>query len=682
MAGETRLKKTRNFGVVAHIDAGKTTFSERVLYYTGRTHKIGEVHDGTAVMDWMVEEQERGITITSAATTCQWQGHTLNIIDTPGHVDFTIEVERSLRVLDGVIAVFCAVGGVEPQSETVWHQADRYRVPKIAFVNKMDRVGADFAAVLEQMREKLGAKPLPITIPWGAEDSFQGVIDLMSMDLLVWEDEELGVHYQRQPIPAEMADEAAAQREAMLEALAETDDGIMELYLGEEEIPLKQLKEAIRRACCGLKLVPVFAGSALKNKGVQPVLDAVVDFLPSPLDVAAIEGTDPVSGEVERRKADDAAPLAALAFKVQMDQGRKLVYVRVYSGTFKAGAEVYNVAKEVPEKVARILRMHANKRERLDKAQAGEIVGVMGLKNVSTGDTLATRDRPIMLEPIDTYEPVISVAVEPKTVGDQDKLALSLDKLAQEDPTFRVRLDPDTGQTIISGMGELHLEVLVHRLKREFGLEVNVGRPQVVYRETVTAEVEATMGFDRDLGGERQVGEVTLAVRPNPRGGGNTFHIEAAPEQVPPEYHPVLEAAVEEGLTSGVVLGYPVVDTSVVITGGKFSPGLSTELGFRLATSLALKKALEKGAPALLEPIMKVEVIVAEEFMGEVIGDLNSRGGSVESVEPKGGTNVVRALVPLKAMFGYSTTLRSATQGRAIFTMQFSHYDGKQDRRK
>ncbi|MCB2228430.1 MAG: elongation factor G [Desulfarculaceae bacterium] len=681
MAGENRLKKTRNFGVVAHIDAGKTTFSERVLYYTGRTHKIGEVHEGTAVMDWMAEEQERGITITSAATTCQWNNHILNIIDTPGHVDFTIEVERSLRVLDGVIAVFCAVGGVEPQSETVWHQADRYRVPKIAFINKMDRIGADFANVLEQMRTKLGAKPLPITIPVGAEDTFAGVIDLLTMDMLVWEDEELGSSYERRPIPEELADEAALQREAMIEALAETDDSIMELYLGEEEVPLKDLKQAVRAACCGLKLVPVFAGSALKNKGVQPVLDAVVDFLPSPLDVPAIEGVDPNTGEMERRKADDAAPLSALAFKVQMDQGRKLVYVRVYSGTLKAGAEVYNVVKEGPEKVARILRMHANKRERLDKAQAGEIVGVMGLKNVSTGDTLATRDRPIMLEPIDTYEPVISVAVEPKTVGDQDKLALSLDKLADEDPTFRVRLDEDTGQTIISGMGELHLEVLVHRLKREFGLDVNVGRPQVVYRETITAGVAATMTFDRDLGGDRQVGEVSLELKPNPRGGGNTFHVEAPPEQVPPEYHAILEKAVEEGLSSGVVMGYPVVDLGVVVSGGKFTPGLSTELGFRLATSMALKKGLEDGSPLLLEPIMQVEVIAPEEFMGEVIGDLNARGGSVESVEPKGGTNVVRALVPLKAMFGYSTDLRSATQGRAIFTMQFSHYDGKTERR-
>lgn len=682
MAGDARLRKTRNFGVVAHIDAGKTTFTERVLYYTGRTHKIGEVHDGTAVMDWMAEEQERGITITSAATTCQWQGHTLNIIDTPGHVDFTIEVERSLRVLDGVIAVFCAVGGVEPQSETVWHQADRYRVPKIAFINKMDRVGADFSAVLEQMRERLGTNPIPLTIPWGAEDGFQGVIDLISMEALVWEDEELGASYQRMPIPEEMADDAALAREALLEAVAETDDALMELYLGEQEIPVKDLKAAIRKACCGLKMVPVFAGSALRNKGVQPVLDAVVDYLPSPLDVPAIEGVDPVTGEPERRQADDAAPLAALAFKVQMDQGRKLVYVRVYSGTLKAGAEVYNVVKGLNEKVARILRMHANKRERLEEAKAGDIVGVMGLKNTSTGDTLATPDRPIMLEPIDTYEPVISVAVEPKTVGDQDKVAASLDKLADEDPTFRVRLDEDTGQTIISGMGELHLEVLVHRMKREFNLDVNVGRPQVVYRETVTAASEATMGFDRELGGERQVGEVTLALKPNPRGGGNTFRVEAEPEQVPPNYHAILSKAVEEGLSSGVVMGYPVVDTAVTVIAGKFTPGLSTELGFRLACSLTLKKSLEQAAPVLLEPIMKVDVIVPEEFMGEVIGDLNARGGSVEAVEPKGATNVVKALVPLRAMFGYSTDLRSATQGRAIFTMQFGHYDRTGERKK
>ncbi|MFH1035971.1 MAG: elongation factor G [Pseudomonadota bacterium] len=682
MAGEARLRKTRNFGVVAHIDAGKTTFTERVLYYTGRTHKIGEVHDGAATMDWMEEEQERGITITSAATTCQWEGHTLNLIDTPGHVDFTIEVERSLRVLDGVVAVFCAVGGVEPQSETVWHQADRYPVPKIAFINKMDRVGANFQGVLQQMRDRLGAVPLPLTIPWGAEDQFRGVIDLLAMELLTWDEADQGASYERGPIPEEMAEEAAAARTALLEALSETDDGIMEMYLSEQEIPPKDLVAAIRRACIGLKLVPVFAGSALRNKGVQPVLDAVVAYMPSPLDVPPVEGINPETGQAERRAPDDAAPLSALCFKVQMDQGRKLVYVRVYSGKLKAGAEVYNASKGQMEKVARLLRMHANKRERLEEAHAGEIVGAMGLKNSSTGDTLAPKDRPILLDPMEFYEPVISVAVEPRTVGDQDKLALALEKLADEDPTFRVRSDEDTGQTIISGMGELHLEVLVHRLGREFGLEVGVGRPQVVYREAVTQEAHVEEVFDRDLGGSRQVGQVRLALGPNPRGGGNTLRVEAPEDQLPAHLDPLLRQAIEEGLMSGVVLGYPVVDTWVHVLGGAFTPGLSTDLGYRLACSMALKKGLTEAHPVLLEPVMRVEVVVPEEFMGEVIGDLNARGGSVDMVEPKGSTNVIRASVPLRAMFGYSTSLRSATQGRAIFTMQFSHYDRVEEKRR
>jgi elongation factor G len=681
MAGDARLKTTRNFGIVAHIDAGKTTFTERVLYYTGRTHKMGEVHDGAAVMDWMEEEQERGITITSATTYTQWEGHIFNIIDTPGHVDFTIEVERSLRVLDGVVAVFCAVGGVEPQSETVWHQADRYRVPKIAFVNKMDRIGADFAGVLRQMRDKLGASPLPLSIPWGSESSFKGVVDLLSMNLVTFDEDDQGVTVTRGPIPAELADEAAVARQDLLEAVADIDDDVMELYLGEQEIPVKYLIAAIRKACIGLKLVPVFCGSALRNKGVQPVLDAVVRYLPSPLDIPPVEGVNPQTGVEERRLANDAAPLSALCFKVQMDQGRKLVYVRVYSGQIKAGDDVFNVSKGQTEKLARILRMHANKRERLDKAQVGEIVGIMGLKNTSTGDTLAPKDRPILLDPIQSYEPVISMAVEPKTVGDQAKLALALAKLADEDPTFRMRSDEDTGQMIISGMGELHLEVLTHRLEREFGMEVHVGRPQVVYRETVTVEATVSESFDRDLGGARQVGQATLTVGPNPRGGGNTFRIEAGEDQIPPEHRPVLKAAVDEGLTSGVVRGYPVLDTWVHVVGGSFTPGVSTELGYRLACSLALKKALVKAEPALLEPIMKVEVVTPEEFMGEVIGDLNSRGGSVESVGHKGRANLLRVLVPLVAMFGYSTSLRSSTQGRAIFTMQFSHYDRADERR-
>ncbi|MBU2613835.1 elongation factor G [Patescibacteria group bacterium] len=675
MAGEGRLKKTRNFGVMAHIDAGKTTFTERVLYYTGRTHKIGEVHDGAAVMDWMEEEQERGITITSAATTCQWAGHTLNIIDTPGHVDFTIEVERSLRVLDGVVAVFCAVGGVEPQSETVWHQADRYKVPKIAFINKMDRVGADFESVLQQMRDKLGATPLPVTIPWGAEDRFEGVIDLVNNRYLTWDQDDQGVEMLAQDVPEEMQEAYEAGREALLEAVSETDDNIMEKYLAEEAIDPKDLIEAIRKACCSLKLVPVFAGSALRNKGVQPVLDGVCSYLPSPLEVPPVTGVHPETGEPVQRGAKEGDPPAALVFKVQMDQGRKLVYARIYSGTIKSGAEVYNVTKNQNEKVARLLRMHANKRERLDQAMAGEIVGIMGLKNSSTGDTLATRENPLLLDPMQFNEPVISVAVEPKTVGDQEKIAQTLDKLADEDPTFKVRIDDDTGQTIISGMGELHLEVLVHRIKREYNLDVNVGRPQVVYRETVTKRASFSETFDRDLGGERQVGSVTVEVSPNPRNEGNAFAITASEEQVPGHLHPVLQKAAEESFTSGVVLGYPVLDTKVTVTGGLFTQGVSTELGSRLALSMALKRALSEAAPVLLEPIMKVEVVVPEEFMGEIIGDLNSRGGAVEAVEPKGGTNIVKARAPLAAMFGYSTALRSASQGRAMFTMHFSHYD-------
>ena len=682
MAGEARIRKTRNFGVVAHIDAGKTTFTERVLYYTGRTHKIGEVHDGAAVMDWMEEEQERGITITSAATTCTWNNLTLNLIDTPGHVDFTIEVERSLRVLDGVVVVFCAVGGVEPQSETVWHQADRYRVPKVAFINKMDRIGADFGAVCEQMKEKLGAFPLPVTIPWGSEDSFKGVVDLITMELLTFGQEDQGTTVARGPIPDEMAAEAETARETLIETLCDLDEGIMELYLAEQPIPEKDIQAAIRQGCLDLKLVPVFAGSALRNKGVQPVLDGVVNYLPSPAEVPPVEGLNPISGETEVRRADDKVPFSGLVYKVQMDQGRKLVYLRIYSGSIEAGSDVYNATKEKSEKVARLLRMHANKRERIKEAKAGEIVGVMGLKLASTGDTLAPKDRPILLDPIQHYEPVISVAVEPKTVGDQEKLASSLDKLADEDPTFRVRIDEDTGQTIISGMGELHLEVLVHRLDREYNLDVNVGRPQVVYRETVTAKAKASESFDKDLGGDRQVGDITLEVSPNPRGGGNTIRFEVSEEDLPLEMRPAIETALEEGLSSGVVLGYPILDVGVQVKGAKFTPGLSTPLGYRLACGAAMRKALTQGEPVLLEPVMKVEVVSPEEFMGEVIGDLNARGGQLESMEPKGATNLITAVVPLRKMFGYSTDLRSSTQGRAIFSMQFSHYDRSESKKK
>ena len=675
MAGEPRLKRTRNMGVVAHIDAGKTTFTERVLYYTKRTHKIGEVHEGTAVMDWMEEEQQRGITITSAATTCQWNNYDINLIDTPGHVDFTMEVERSLRVLDGCVMVFCAVGGVEPQSETVWHQADRYHVPKIAFINKMDRIGADFNGVLNQIREKLGANPLPLTIPWGSESDFKGVIDILTMELLSFDESDQGGTVARSEIPAEMQEEAQAARESMIETLAENDDEIMEAYLGEEEISLKNLKAAVRRACLSLKLIPVFAGSALRNKGVQPVLDGICDYLPSPLDIPSVEGVNPTNEQKELRQADKKAPLAALVFKVQMEQGRKLVFARIYSGVIESGAEVYNVTKDKTEKVARLLRMHANKKERLKEASAGDIVGLMGMKLATTGDTLALKDRPLLLDNIRSYEPVISVAVEPKTVGDQEKLESCLNRLADEDPTFRMHIDEDTGQTIIRGMGELHLDVLVQRLKREFSLTVNVGQPQVVYRETVTREVKLTESFDRDLGGDRQVGEVTLKLTPNPRGGGNTVRIDISDQDLPAEFTDVIKQSVNEGLSSGVVLGYPVVDTKVEVTGVGYTQGTTTELGMRLACSTGLRKALESAESILLEPVMKVEVVSPEEFMGEVIGDLNARGGSVESVEPKGNTQVITATVALKRMFGYSTILRSATQGRAIFSMQFSHYD-------
>ena len=675
MSGGRGLEKIRNIGIIAHIDAGKTTFTERVLYYTGRIHRMGEVHDGAAVMDWMEEEQQRGITITSAATTCSWRGHTINIIDTPGHVDFTIEVARSLRVLDGAVVIFCGVGGVEPQSETVWHQADRYRVPKIAFVNKMDRVGANFEGVLEQMRSKLGAMPVPVTIPWGAEAEFKGVVDVLLMKAIVWDEATQGAEFELLDIPGDMAEAAERARERLLEAAAEQDDEVMELYLEGQDVPVSKLKAALRKGCLELKLVPVFAGAALRNKGVQPVLDGVVDYLPSPKDIPPVEGEDPATGQRATRPADPRAPFSALVFKVQMDQGRKLVYARIYSGRLGAGEEVLNVSKAVKERAARVLRMHANKRERLKEAQAGEIVGLMGLKHATTGDTLSHPEAPILLESIEAYEPVISVAVEPKTVADQDKLMQVLAKLAEEDPTFRVREDEDTGQTIISGMGELHLEVLVHRMEREYGLKVNVGRPQVVYRETVTTTATAHEAFDRELAGNREVGEVSVEVAPRERGTGNSFEILAPEEQVPQEWHGLLKEAVEEVLEGGVLMGYPVVDTAVRIVEGVFTPGVSTALGFRVACSLAVRKAIEAAEPVLLEPIMKVEVVAPEEFVGEVIGDLNARGGSIEAIEPKGAGSEITALVPLKAMFGYSTDLRSATQGRAVYTMRFSHYD-------
>ena len=675
MARDTQIKSIRNIGIIAHIDAGKTTLTERILYYTGKTHKIGEVHDGQATMDWMPEEQERGITITSAVTTCFWKGKEIHIIDTPGHVDFTIEVERSLRVLDGALGVFCAVGGVEPQSETVWHQADKYKVPKMAFINKMDRLGADFWRVVQELRDRLGANPLVITIPLGSEDTFQGVFDVIKQKLIVWDEKTEGRQFQELDIPEEHIDYVAKAREELLENLAELDDEFMEKYLAEEEISEKEIHAVIRNACLNLTGVPVFCGSALKNKGVQPVLDAIGRYLPSPLDIPPVKGINPDTGEEEERPASVKAPLSALAFKVQMDQGRKMTYVRVYSGILNAGQEVWNATKNKKEKIARLLRMHANKRERIKEAGAGQIVAVMGLKLASTGDTLCDPEHPIILESIETYQPVISVAVEPKSTQDQEKVELALHKLAEEDPTFRVKVDEETGQTIISGMGELHLEVLTHRLLREFNVPVRVGKPQVVYRETVQKEATVTETFDKEIGGTRQVATLELIVRPRDRGKGNLVRSEIPEEALPEGYEEQILQVLEQGLDSGVLQGFPMIDTEVILNNVKFEEGLSTELAFRACASMALRHACEQADPVLLEPKMLVEVITPENFMGDVIGDLNSRGGKVESIEPRGTVQVIKAIVPLSKMFGYSTALRSATQGRANFTMVFSHYD-------
>ncbi len=679
MASDNQIKSIRNIGIIAHIDAGKTTLTERILYYTGKTHKIGEVHDGQATMDWMPEEQERGITITSAVTTCFWKGKEIHIIDTPGHVDFTIEVERSLRVLDGALGVFCAVGGVEPQSETVWHQADKYRVPKMAFVNKMDRLGADFWRVVKELRDRLGANPLVITIPLGSEDNFQGVFDVIKKKLILWDEKTEGREFQELEVPKEHEEYVIESRERLLEALSEIDEELMEKYLSDEEITEREIHQVVRSACLSLKGVPVFCGSALKNKGVQPVLDAIGRYLPSPLDIPPIRGINPETGEEEERRASIKEPLSALAFKVQMDQGRKMTYVRVYSGILNAGQEVWNATKSKKEKIARLLRMHANKRERIKEAGAGQIVAVMGLKLAGTGDTICDPEHPIILESIDTYQPVISVAVEPKSTQDQEKVEASLRKLAEEDPTFRVRFDEETGQTIISGMGELHLEVLTHRLLREFNVPVRVGKPQVVYRETIQKEATVTEGFDREIGGSRQVATLTITVKPRERGEGNLVRSELPEDALPEGYLEQIIETLEQGLDSGVLQGFPMIDTEVIVKEAKFEEGLSTDLAFRACASMALRKACEEAEPVLLEPKMLVEVITPENFMGDVIGDLNSRGGKVESIEPRGAVQVIKAIVPLSKMFGYSTALRSATQGRANFTMVFSHYDPIED---
>jgi elongation factor G len=675
MKKKESIKNIRNIGIIAHIDAGKTTVTERVLYYTGRSHKIGEVHDGEAIMDWMPDEQERGITITSAVTTCHWKGRDIHLIDTPGHVDFTIEVERSLRVLDGAVGVFCAVGGVEPQSETVWRQADKYHVPKIAFINKLDRIGADFFGAIDMMKKKLNANPLILQLPVGSEDDFSGIIDLIDMKQVIWEDETLGATFRREDVPPNLLDTAKTYREKLIETVAEVDDAVMEDYISENPITSESLLTAIRKATVNLKLVPILCGSALKNKGIQPLLDAIVEFLPSPVDIPPIKGTHPETGQLVDCRANDNDPLAALIFKVSMIEGRKLSYVRIYSGTMNAKSDVYNPSRKISEKISRILRMHANKRERIDSAGAGSLVGIVGLRDSSTGETLCSKDHPVLLERIEFYEPVISIAVEPKTHADQEKLDQVLEKFMAEDPTLRLQKDEDTGQTILSGMGELHLEVIISRMLREFNTNVNVGKPQVVYRETIEKEGRASAIFDKEVAGSRHYAEVAVRLLPLKRGSENTFRSEITNETIPETFIPAITKGVMEALESGVLMGYPVVDVEAVLTGGVYKDSLSTELAYTVSASMACKSALEKGEPFLLDPIMDVKVYVPEAFIGDVIGDLNSRNGKIESIEHKMGVQEIKVVVPLARMFGYSTSLRSATQGRGTFTMQFSHFD-------
>jgi len=672
-----KISAIRNIGIIAHIDAGKTTVTERMLYYSGRSHKIGEVHNGEAVMDWMPDEQERGITITAAVTTCQWMGSEIQIIDTPGHVDFTIEVERSLRVLDGAIGVFCAVGGVEPQSETVWRQAEKYHIPKIAFINKLDRVGASFFGTVVLMKERLNVKPLILQLPVGSEEDFSGVVDLINMKQIKWDDDTLGATFTIDNISKELLKTADRYREKLIEAVAEVDDEIMEAYLSDSpsaEISSKKLLGAIRKATINLKLVPVLCGSALKNRGIQPLLDAITQFLPSPLDVPPIKGVDPETMEVIECQAKDSEPLAALIFKVAIMEGRKLSFVRIYSGKITTGEDLYNSSRGKREKISRILKMHANKKERIVTTGSGSIAGIVGLKESFTGDTLCSTDRPVLLEKMEFYEPVISVAVEPKTLADQEKLDQVLEKFVLEDPTLKLRHDEETGQTILSGMGELHLEVIVSRMLREFKTRVNVGKPQVVYRETINRQTEASAIFDKEVAGQRHCGEVSIKLSPLPRGSGNRFRSEISAEIIPDVFIPSIEKGVMESFESGVFLGYPVVDIEAVLNGGAYKESMGTELAFTVSASMACKEALANGEPFLLDPIMAVEILVPESFMGDVIGDINSRNGKIESIKPKTGIQAIKAIVPLSKMFGYSTSLRSATQGRGTYSMRFSHF--------
>ncbi|WP_281951967.1 elongation factor G [Nitrosophilus kaiyonis] len=676
MAKKTPIEMIRNIGIAAHIDAGKTTTTERILFYTGISHKIGEVHEGAATMDWMEQEKERGITITSAATTCFWKDHQINIIDTPGHVDFTIEVERSMRVLDGAVAVFCAVGGVQPQSETVWRQANKYHVPRIVFVNKMDRIGADFFNVENQIRDRLKANPVPIQIPIGAEDNFRGVVDLIEMRGIVWDDETMGAKYDVIDIPEELKDQAEEYREKLIEAVAETDDELMEKYLGGEELTVEEIKKGIKKGTLDMSITPMLCGSAFKNKGVQTLLDAVVDFLPAPTEVSWIKGIDPKTNEEVSVESTVDGPFAALAFKIMTDPFvGQLSFIRVYRGKIESGSYVLNSTKEKKERVGRLLKMHANKREEVKELPAGEIGAVVGLKYTLTGDTLCDEKSPVILERMEFPEPVISVAVEPKTKADQEKMSVALAKLAEEDPSFRVHTDEETGQTIISGMGELHLEIIVDRMKREFKVEAEVGAPQVAYRETIRSAVDQEYKYAKQSGGRGQYGHVFIKLEPQEPGKGYEFVNQITGGVIPKEYIPAVDKGIQEAMQNGVVAGYPVVDVKATLYDGSYHEVDSSEMAFKIAGSMAFKEAAKKANPVLLEPIMKVEVEVPEEYMGDVIGDINRRRGQVQSMEDRAGNKIVTAMVPLAEMFGYSTDLRSFTQGRGTYSMEFDHYE-------
>lgn len=675
MARQFPLEKTRNIGIMAHIDAGKTTTTERILFYTGRVHKLGEVHDGAATMDWMVQEQERGITITSAATTCQWREHCINIIDTPGHVDFTMEVERSLRVLDGAVAVFCSVGGVEPQSETVWRQADKYKVPRIAYINKMDRIGADYFVGLDMIRKRLAANPVAVQLPIGSEENFRGVVDLIRNRARIYTDD-LGTKSEESVIPEDMLELVADYREKLFEAAAEADEELMLKYLEGEEFTEDDLIRGIRKGTLSVKMTPVLCGSSFKNKGVQPLLDAIVDFLPAPVDVPDIHGKNPDTGATDSRTAGDNQPFSALAFKIMVDPYvGKLTFFRVYSGHLNAGSYIYNSTKGKRERVGRILRMHANHREEISEVYTGDIVAAVGLKDTTTGDTLCDEKHPILLESMDFPEPVISVAIEPKTKADQDKMGVALQKLSDEDPTFRMHTDPDTGQTIIQGMGELHLEIIIDRLLREFHVGANVGRPQVAYKETIRAKAKAAGKFVRQSGGRGQYGHVVLELEPLEAGAGFEFENKIVGGVVPREYIPAVEAGVKESMENGVLAGYPMLDIKASIVDGSYHDVDSSEIAFKIAASMALRSGALKAKPVILEPVMKVEVVVLNEYMGDVIGDINARRGRIEEMEPRASVHVIHGQVPLSEMFGYATELRSRTQGRGTYTMQFSHYE-------